>query len=313
MKAAVFYQYGPVDVLEIADIAKPEIGPNDILVRVHAASVNPKDTFIRKGRFKRFTGKRFPQSTGMDYGGEVAAVGRSVNGWQVGEAVYGMLDGWRGATCAEFVLVKPGQIAKKPITASFEEAAALPLVSLTALQALRDNGGIQDGYRVCINGAAGGVGSMAVQIAKIHGAHVTATSSRSNHDFLRQLGADACIDYHEVDITQTDADFDIFFDVFGNTRFQKVKPTLTKQGVWISTVLQPHVFMSVAYTLIISQQKAKLVRVKSKLEDLDRVRQWIDGGQLKPIIHQVYALTNIREAHAQQETRHTQGKIVISI
>ena len=219
-----------------------------------------------------------------------------------------MLDGWHGATCAEYVAVTTEQAALKPASLSFAEAAALPLVSSTALQAFRDEANMQDGQAVCINGASGGVGSVAVQIAKIMGARVTAVSGAENHDFLHDLGADACIDYRDVDITKSDQRFDIFFDVFGNQRFDAIKPILTSKGVWVSTVLQPHVFASVEETKSGSGKKAKLVIVKSSRADLDTISGWVNGGRLKPIIHSTYPLTEIQAAHAQQETKHTKAR-----
>ena len=313
MKAAAIVAFGATDRIQITDIPRPKIKPDEVLVRVKAAAVNPKDTFIRKGRFKMMTGRRFPMLTGFDFAGEVADVGSRAQALSIGTAVYGMIDGWQGGTCAEYVAVKENQLDLKPESLPFEEAAALPLAASTALQALRDQAKIHTGYEVCINGAAGGVGCMAVQIAKIFGADVTAAGSADNHAFLRELGADRCIDYRKVDITQLERHFDIFFDVFGNRRFAAVKPILKHGGTWVSTVVQPHVFSSVAATLFFSSKRAKLVIVKARCEDLAQIRQWVDAGKLKPIIHSVYPLDRIRDAHAQQESKHTRGKLVIRI
>ncbi|MGD9091598.1 MAG: NAD(P)-dependent alcohol dehydrogenase [Anaerolineales bacterium] len=313
MKAAVINCFGSTSVIEIVDMPVPHLRSDEVLVRVRAAAINPKDTFIRKGRLERFTGNRFPMQMGFDFAGEVVKAGDQVIGIQKSESVYGMLDGWGGGTCAEYVAVKTSQLARKPESSSFKEAAALPMATLTALQALRDEANIKVGMKVCINGASGGVGSMAVQIANISGAAVTAISSTINHDFLQEVGAETCVDYHDRDIKQTDHRFDIFFDVFGNQRFQSIKPILSKNGVWVSTVLQPHVFYSVARTKIFSSKKAKLVMVKSSTKDLRVIRNWVDAGQLKPIIHDVYPLDKIQQAHAQQETKHTRGKVVVSI
>jgi NADPH:quinone reductase-like Zn-dependent oxidoreductase len=313
MKAAIFHRYGSTDVLEIADLPKPTIRDDEILVRVRAAAINPKDTFIRKGRFQRFTGNKFPKQTGFDFAGEIEAMGSDMGDLRVGDAVFGMFDGWQGSTCAEYVKAQRHELALMPKSASFEEAAALPLTSLTALQALRDDAKLQAGAKVCINGASGGVGTMAVQIAKILGDHVTALASENNHAFLRGLGADECLDYQQVDILKSEERFDAFFDVFGNTRFDKIKPILCENGIWISTVLQPHVFLSVSLSRFFSRKKAKLVVVKSRSEDFAQITNWMDSGKLKPIIHAVYPLEKIREAHAQQETKHSRGKIVIRI
>ena len=313
MKAVMINRYGAPDELEIVDIPRPDLKPNEILLRVRAAAINPKDTLIRKGRFKRFTGNRFPMQMGFDFAGEVIQTGDQAKDVKEGQHIFGMLDGWYGGTYAEYVAVKPSQFAIKPKSLTFEQAAALPMVSLTALQALRDEADIKAGKNICINGASGGVGSMAVQISKIHQAVVTAVSSLSNHDFLHDLGADTCIDYHDENISQTKNEFDIFFDVFGNQPFQKIKHVLSKNGVWVSTILRPHVFISLAATMFFSRKKAKLVTVKSNRNDLAQIRGWVEAGKLQPIIHEIFPLERIREAHTQQETKHTRGKIVIRV
>ncbi len=313
MRAAIFNKYGGTEVLEVAEVEKPRAKADEVLVRVRAAAVNPKDTFVRKGRFRLFTGRRFPMLSGYDFAGEVAAVGKRVAAIEKGEPVFGMLDCWRGRTCAEFVAVKPSMLATKPKSLSFEEAAALPLAASTALQALRDKAGIATGFRVGINGASGGVGTLAVQIAKLSGAHVTAVGSQANHAFLNSLGADTCIDYHDTDVASGDQRFDIFFDVFGNQSFRKIKPVLTPTGTWVSTVVQPHVFLSQLATSLWGRKKARLVVVKSRHADLALIRDWAEAEKLQPVIQAVYPLEKIRAAHAQQETKHTRGKIVISI
>jgi len=313
MRAAIFHKFGGTEVLELAEIENPRARADEVLVHVRAAAINPKDTFVRKGRFRLFTGRRFPMQTGYDFAGEVAAVGERVTTLVKGESVFGMLDCWRGRTCAEFVAVKPGMLAPMPESLSFEEAAALPLTASTALQALRDEAGIKPNYRVAINGAGGGVGVMAVQIAKLLGAQVTAVGSQANHAFLENLGADTCVDYHTSVVAAGDQRFDIFFDVFGNQTFRIIKPVLTRTGTWVSTVVQPHVFMSQLASGLIGQKRARLVVVKSRHADLTLIRTWVETGQLRPVIQEVYPLAKIREAHAQQETKHTRGKIVISI
>ena len=313
MKAAIYDAYGGADTLRIADIEKPVIGEDELLVRVRAAAVNPKDVFIRKGRFAQWTGHAFPMQTGFDFAGEVADVGSKASGLQIGEPVYGMLDGWLGRTCAEFVAAKPHQLSRKPANLSFEEAAALPLASLTALQALRDEAGIKEKSRVCINGASGGVGSLAVQIAKIFGATVTAISSAQNHPFLQSLGADECIDYHRTDVTQGHSAVDIFFDVFGNRPFDQVQPILTDAGIWVSTVLKAEVVQAVERTKDSTGQKARMVIVLAERKDLELLCRWAEGGLIKPVIHDIYPLAQIADAHRQQETKHTRGKLIVRI
>jgi len=313
MRAVIFNRFGGTDVLEIADIAKPTIQADEVLVRVHAAAVNPKDTFVRKGRFQRLTGKQFPMQLGYDFAGEVAAVGDRVTNFNAGQAVFGMLDIWQGRTCAEYLAVRENMLAGMPSALTYTEAAAIPLTASTSLQALRDEADIKKGDHLGINGASGGVGTAAVQIAKLYGANVTAISSAVNHDFLTSLGADTCIDYHDTDVAVGDLRFDIFFDVFGNQPFKRIKPVLARSGTWVSTVVKPHVFISQFATRLFGRQKARQVIVKARHTDLALIRDWIEAGHLRPIVQDVFPLDEIREAHAQQETKHTRGKIVVTI
>ncbi len=314
MKAAVIRSYGSADQLCITEMERPAPATGEALVRVHAAAVNPKDTFIRKGRFRPFSGSRMPLQTGFDFAGVVEAVGPEVKGVQVGAAVYGMQrEIFRGRSCAEYLAVAPDQFAAKPANLDFCQAAALPLVSLTALQALRDDGRLRAGQQVCINGASGGVGSMAVQIARRLGGEVTAISSSGNHAFLRELGASHCIDYANTDIRQVAERFDVFFDVFGNHPFRSVRHLLKPGGTWVSTVLQPHVFASALGSRVLPGPRARLVVVKSNRADLDLLRGWVENGLVRPVVQEIYPLDRIADAHRQQESKHTRGKIVIRI
>ena len=313
MRAVIFNKFGDTDVLEIGDIPKPTVKANEVLVRVRAAAVNPKDTFVRKGRFQIFTGKQFPMQLGYDFAGEVSTTGDKVTGYEQGQAVFGMLDCWQGRTCAEYLAIDSANLADMPDALTFEEAASIPLAASTSLQALRDEAGIKEGDLLGINGASGGVGTMAVQIAKIYGASVTAISSSANHDFLAGLGANTCIDYHDTDVAAGDHRFDIFFDVFGNQPFKRIKPVLARTGTWVSTVVKPHVFISQWVTRLFGRQKARQVVVKARHADLALIRDWVAAGQLQPVVQDVVPLDKIREAHTQQETKHTRGKIVVAI
>ena len=313
MKAAIFRSFGSVDVLEVVDIPTPSIGSGEILVNVKAASVNPKDIFIRKGYFKQFIGSTFPMQIGFDFSGEIIKIGKQISDFQIGESVFGMLGGWHGRTCAELLTVVPEQISRKPSNLNHVESAALPLVSLTALQALVGKGGITSGDRICINGASGGVGSMAVQIAKQFNAHITAICSKQNHAMLKSLGADVCIDYQDFDISRSQQQFDIFFDVFGNKFFEIVQPVLTPKGIWISTVLRPEVESAVNRTQFSTGQVAKQVFVEPDSEGLSLIRQWVEAGNITPVIHSVYNLKQIKAAHIQQESKHTRGKLVVDL
>ena len=251
--------------------------------------------------------------SGFDFSGEVAAAVGQTQGFEMREPVFGMIDGWAGRTCAQYISVEPYQLSRKPDSLSHEEAAVLPLVSLTALQALRDEVAIKAGCRVCINGAAGGVGGMAVQIAKMYNASVTAIAGKSNHAFLKDLGADRCVDYHRTDITRSRECFDIFFEVFSDRLFESAQSILAPRGVWVSTVLRPEGMAAVERTKNSEVKRAKLIRVRSDPRDLAEIGRWVESGLIRPVIHDIFPMEKIGDAHKQQETKHTRGKLVVTI
>ena len=212
---AIFYRRpGQPDVLEYGNLPEPAISDRQILVKIRAAGVNPVDWKMRRLRL-RLPWQRWPMIPGSDLAGEVTRVGRAVRRFRPGDAVYAMLSPFSGGACAEYAAVPEGRAARKPDRLTFVEAAAVPLAGLAALQALRDLGRIRSGQRVLINGASGGVGSFAVQIAKVYGADVTAVTGRTHVDFVKSLGADRMIDYQAEDFTASDARYDLIFDEIG--------------------------------------------------------------------------------------------------
>lgn len=309
MRAAFFRRFGPADVLEVGELPVPTPGRGEVLVRVRASSVNPKDTFVRKGRFALLSGRRFPMGVGFDFAGEVA--GTRGGPFREGDRVFGMFDGFRAAACAEYVVAPQGFMARAPAGLSFEEAAVMPLVGLTALQALRDLARLSPGQSLCIHGAAGGVGTAAIQLARIFGARVTATASEGNLAFCRALGAEVGLDYTRTQPT-SGGPYDAFFDVFGNQGFAQVRPALAARGVYISTVLKARVFWDVARTWPLDR-RARLVLVRPRSTDLDTLRGWLEEGRLRPVIDRTLPLEQIREAHALQESKHVRGKVAIRI
>ena len=198
MKAALYDRYGPPQVLELRDLPEPTPARGQIKVRVGAASVNPKDALIRAGKFRRLTGSKFPKLVGSDFAGTVVGLGPGVSGFTVGDLVFGMLNGFRAGACAEYVLAGVGEVALMPRELGFVDAAALPLAGQTALQALRDLAAVKNGSQVCIHGASGGVGTLAVQIAAAQGARVTALCGTDSGKLVSALGAETVLDYHLV-------------------------------------------------------------------------------------------------------------------
>lgn len=310
-RALTFARYGGLDVLSLADLDLPAPGAGQLRVRVRAAALNPKDALVRKGRFALMSGRRFPKRVGVDFAGEVVAAGPDA-GLTVGQRVYGVLEEvryLRGAVAEELVCERR-ECAAMPEGLPFEEAAALPLVSLTALQALRDLAGVRPGDRVAIHGASGGVGTVAIQIAKALGAHVTTTSSERNLELCRSLGADDALDYGKNELLSRR--FRVVFDVYGNLSFARVKPALLPGGVFVSTVPSPRILLDAARTLV-SDKRARLVLIRSRREDLETVAAMVRRGELRPIVDRVEPLERFRDAFAYLETKRARGKIVVRI
>jgi len=313
VKAIQFDRYGAPAVLACREVAEPVCGPAQLLVRVHAAGVNPKDCLVRKGKFRWFTGRRFPLGVGHDFAGTIEAVGPQVHDFQAGDAVYGMTNGWHGRTYAEFLVAQPSETALKPASLGFAEAAAVPLAAMTALQALRDIGGVTPGQRVCINGSSGGVGTFAVQIAIILGAHVTAVCSGRNADLVRRLGAHQVLDYTHDDIRRLPEPVDVFFDVFGNGVFPEISPCLKPRGRFISTVPGLPILKWGLFSRLWPGPRAHLVIVKSCAADLQTLSGWIVEGRLHPVVDREYPLAEATQAHVYVETKRARGKVVLTV
>jgi NADPH:quinone reductase-like Zn-dependent oxidoreductase len=312
MKAVLYRRHGPPEVLEYADAPEPVIRNHQILVKVHAASVNPVDWKFRSGT-PRIPFLRLPRIPGLDIAGEVVRVGNAVSRFKTGDAVYGMLAAFSGGGCAEVAAVPERNAAIKPRNLTFEEAAAVPVAAMTALQAMRDHGRIKRGDRVLINGASGGVGSFAVQIAKAYGAEVTAVTSRKNLDFVKGLGADRGIDYTAEDFTKSDLSFDIIFDPVASRSFTECKPRLSPKGVYISTLPSLDTILRIIIGSIVGGKRARLVNLRARASDLELLTEWTEAGKIHPMIDRTFPLSNTAEAHAYSEAGHARGKIVICI
>ncbi|MEM7135925.1 MAG: NAD(P)-dependent alcohol dehydrogenase [Myxococcota bacterium] len=311
MRAVVIDRYGPAEVLHEVSVPRPVPKRGQVLVRTEFIGVNPKDIIVRKGKFKIATGNKFPLIVGHDIAGEVvkAAPGGDL---EVGQRVYGMINDFAGRAYAEYAAVACDQLAHAPESVPNEVAAAVPLAAQTALQGLRDDARLVTGQRVLINGASGGVGVFAVQIAKILGARVTAVCSHRNVDLVRELGADEVVDYTETDLLDLGEEFDIFFDVFGNYHFDKVRRLLRSRATYIQTIPSGRIFKDVPLTAI-RRQRAKLVVVRSRRSQLEWLRQQIDGGNLRVVVDRSFALSDAQEAHLYMETKRARGKVVLEV
>lgn len=313
MRAVRYDRFGPVDVLDVREAPDPRPRRGEVRVRVHAAALNPKDVLLRKGKLAWAGGRRFPKGTGHDLAGVVDAVGPGdVGGIAVGDEVFGMINGFRARTAAGHVTLPAGEVARKPATLDFVEAAAVPLAALTALQALRDDARLEAGERVLVNGASGGVGTFAVQIATILGGEVTGICSHRNVELVRSLGARDVVDYGVEDAFAGTQRWDVVFDVFGNRSFDEARRVLARGGRYVSTVPSPRIVWDTLRTLF-RPRRARLVVVKSRRRDLEALARWIDAGSLRPVIDQVYPLDAVRDAHAHLETKRTRGKVVVRV
>ncbi|HYO15660.1 MAG TPA: NAD(P)-dependent alcohol dehydrogenase [Thermoanaerobaculia bacterium] len=312
--------YGGSERLQVREIPEPgPPGPGQVLVRVRATSVNPIDWKIRRGSLRFVMPATFPLIPGFDVAGEVAAVGPEVTGFQPGDPVFGGVDIDRhGGACAELVLAREAALAPLPGSLSFEGAAALPTAGLTALQALRDKGELAAGERVAINGASGGVGHLAIQIARALGGRVTGVASARNLDFLRELGAERTIDYEEDDLAAEDDAWEIVFDAAGNRSYRDVEPSLVGDGgIYVTTKVGPDIFGWVAVTtiggLLGKKKRARIVAVKYRAEDLVHLARLADSGRLRPVLQDVFSLEEIGKAHELSETGQVRGKVGVRI
>ncbi|MEH1883090.1 NAD(P)-dependent alcohol dehydrogenase [Nostoc sp.] len=312
MKAVVIRRYGAAEVLQYEDVEQPKIEPTQLLVKVRASSVNPIDWKIRQGMLSLITGSNFPKILGFDVAGDVVAVGSGVTRFKPGDAIYGSTS-FPGGGYAEFAAVPENVVALKPTNLNYEEAAAVPLAALTALQSLRDQGNIQTGQTVLINGAAGGVGIFGVQIAKALGAVVTGVSSTKNLDLVKSLGADRVIDYTQQDFAEDIAQYDIIFDAVGKRSLSETKRVLKPNGVYITTVPNPKVMLEIVLTAFLPGQKAKFLFEKPNTPDLVYLKELIEGGKIRVAIDRTYPLQELAAAHSYSETGRAAGKIAIAV
>jgi NADPH:quinone reductase-like Zn-dependent oxidoreductase len=312
MKGIVIHQFGKPEVLTLQELPKPSPRANEVLVKILAAGINPKDCLVRKGKYKIFSGSKFPMQLGEDIAGIVEAVGSQVKGFKVGDEVFGMINGWKVGAYAEYFSIKAQELALKPTNINFIEASGIPLAAQTALQAIRDLGKLQAGQKIFIHGASGGVGVFAVQIAKALGAEVTASCSSRNFELVKSLGADVVVDYTQGNILTTNERYAVFFDSFGNQKFKEVRKILQPKAVYVTTIpTQAIIFQT--FSTWLSGQKARLVVVHSKTEDLDFLAQLINEGKLKPVVDKVFPLANVQEAHAYVETKRARGKVILEV
>ena len=308
MKAVLYDHHGPPSVLRVAEVDEPGPLPGHARVRVEACALNPKDVLLRKGKLWFVFPGPLPRVPGYDVGGTLLD---DADGLTAGTRVFGMIQANGGGGLAEVARLPVDQLARAPEGLSGIEAASLPLAGLTALQALRDELRVRPGERVLLNGASGGVGTLAVQVAKALGAKVVAVCSARNADRVASLGADAVVDYRTQDVTAV-VDVDHVFDVYGSLPWERARGMLPRRGRYCTTIPTARTFgrrMLARGGL----SRASLVIVRSRRHDLDQLRAWVEAGALRPVIDQVFAPAQVAAACEYLETRRARGKVVIDL
>ena len=306
MKAVVAHEYGAPEVLKFEEVPRPEPKEDEVLVRVIASGVNPADPLTLSGKYAREFGTHLPLIPGYDIAGVVEKTGAKVTKLKAGDAVYGYPTfggGW-----AEYVTVRQWEVAAKPKTLNFAEAAAVPMGALTAWQALVDTAQLHPGQTILVHGGSGGVGGFAVQIAKARGARVIATASTANQDLLKQLGADVAIDYTKTRFEDVAKDVDAVLDPVGKETLARSYGVLKKGGIVMSLVARPD-----PVELEKRGIRGAAISVHPDAEDLAEIARLIDAGKIKPVVTEVLPLSEAIAAQRQAETHHTRGKLVLRI
>ena len=319
MKAIVYEKYGTPDVIQLKDIEKPTPNDDEVLIKIHAASVNAYDWhFLTADIFliRLMSGGLLkPKNTrlGADMSGRIETVGKNIKQFQPGDEVFGMVKG----SFAEYTCAPESALALKPVNASFDEAAAIPMAAITALQGLRDEGHIQAGQKVLINGASGGVGTFAVQIAKSFGAEVTAVCSTRNLEQARSIGADYVIDYTKEDFTKNGQQYDLVFAANGYHPLSAYKRALTPKGIYIMAGgSMAQIFQSMLFGSMMSEtggRKMAGVSAKRNQNDLVFIKELFEAGKVKSVIDKQYPLNEAAEALRYLGAGHARGKVVISM
>jgi len=327
MKAVRYHRYGGPDVLELQEVAMPAAGDGELLVRVRAASVNPLDWHFMRGApylVRMMAGLSRPKPSasrlGADMAGSVEAVGQNVTGFQPGDEVFGGLE--ERGTLAEYISVRADAVVlQKPAGLTFEQAAAVPVAAFTALQALRDKGRVQPGQKVLVNGASGGVGTFAVQIAKALGAEVTGVCSTGNVGMVASIGADQVVDYTREDFTRAERRYDLLIDIAGSRSLAETRRVLVPKGVlvvvggpnkgrWIGPF--GRTIRMLLQSPAVSQRMVSFLAHQNR-DDLAVLRELLDAGKVTPVIDRAYRLNQVAEAVRYLETGHARGKVVITV
>lgn len=308
MKAVRIHAYGDASVLRYEDAPMPEIAPDDVLVQVVAASVNPVDWKIREGYLRQMIPYEFPLTLGWDVSGVVAAVGDRVTRFKPGDAVFSRPDIKRNGTCAEYVAIREAELAPKPRTISHVEAATLPLAGIAAWESILNTAQVGEGQRVLIHAASGGVGSIAVQLAKARGAWVIATTSEKNRALVQSIGADEVIDHRTQKFQDVVRDVDAVLDTIGGQVQEASWSVLRRGGILVSIISTPPAEKAKALGV-----RSAFLFIQSNAAILEQLAELVESGKLRPLVGAEFALKDIAKAHALSQTGHAVGKIALYV
>lgn len=322
MQAFVYEQYGTPDVLQLKTLVVPTPKDNEVLIKVYAVALNAADGYLLSGspfltRLMAGLSKPNTPILGSDIAGRVEAIGKQVRGFKVGDEVFGDLSGCGLGGLAEYVCAPEAILAHKPSSLSFAQSAAVPMSAITALQALRDYGKLQAGQTVLINGASGGVGTFAVQIAKLLGAQVTAVCSASKTEMMRTLGADAVIDYSRENFTQSQQRYDLILGINGYQSLREYQKVLKPQGIYVAVGgKMKQIFQAMLLGRLVAlgtQQTLTNMQARPNAQDLAWVGDLLQAGKLKPVIDQAYSFSDVPTAFRYLGQKHAKGKLVIKV
>ena len=313
MKAAVIYEYGGPDVFRYEEIPQPEIQEDEVLVEVHAASVNPVDWKQRKGNHKLFLKARFPIVPGYDISGRIFKCGSDVTNFKDGDQIFCRLTNRFGGAFAEYAKARESSLSLIPENMDHIHAAAIPMAGQTALQALRDKGRIKPGQKILIIGAAGGVGHYALQLARIFGAETTAVCSSMHEKLLVLLKPDHHIDYNKEDYLDRNKLYDIIFDAAGVKTFLSCKKILATEGIYITVLPRPKLLVHKIIALFTKGKKVRSLLQKSQGSDLEVLKKLVEEEKLISVIDSIHPLDKVSEAHRRAESYNTDGKIIIKV
>lgn len=312
MKKIIYAQFGNADVLQVADVAMPAVSETTILIKVKAVSINPLDWKIRNGEMKLMAGSKFPRGTGIDFSGIIKETGKTIKNYKKGDEVFGMLDVFKGAALAEYVILEEKDIAAKPREISFEQAAATPVAGSAALQIFETLVNIQQGSEVLINGASGGIGMFALQIAKIKGATVTAVVSDSGLQAVKDWGADFVINYRKEDVLKAKKKYDVVIDLSNQMPFSSAKQIMKASSAYVHTAPRPKEIVSSFFINLISRKKYKVLMLKPSPTYLAGLIKYIEQG-LSVVVSKTYPFDSFKEAYTVVSKGHIIGKAVITI